>query len=313
MDDVLDAFLAAPEKDAEETLGALLTHHAAPIVRRVISSRLGWSNADAEDICSQVLLQLMLRLRQGRIDDDLQAIDAFGAYAAAAAHHGCDHYLRRKYPLRWQLRNRIRYVLEHDAQWAVWQTGEGTWLCGRAAWRSRRQVPPPRADDLAGIASPRIRELLQRMFELSGGPLELTRVVDLSAELWRVPLIQQEDVGRLDAVADPATRTDAAIAQRQKAERVWAEIRELPVRQRQALLLNLKDDAICLFLITGTASLRAIADALDMGIDALAGLWNDLPLPDNDVAARLGCTRQQVINLRMAARKRLSNRLAGWS
>ena len=39
-------------------------------------------------------------------------------------------------------------------------------------------------------------------------------------------------------------------------------------------------------------------------------LWNELPLPDNAVAARLGCTRQQVINLRMAARKRLAHRLA---
>ena len=81
------------------------------------------------------------------------------------------------------------------------------------------------------------------------------------------------------------------------------------MRQRQALLLNLKDDALSLFLITGTASLRDLAAALEMDAAALAALWNDLPLPDNDLARRLSCTRQQVINLRMAARKRLANRL----
>jgi hypothetical protein len=44
-------------------------------------------------------------------------------------------------------------------------------------------------------------------------------------------------------------------------------------------------------------------------VDALAALWNDLPLPDNALALRLGSPRQQVINLRMSARKRLANRL----
>jgi hypothetical protein len=48
-------------------------------------------------------------------------------------------------------------------------------------------------------------------------------------------------------------------------------------------------------------------------VEDFAVLWNELPLPDNAVAARLGCTRQQVINLRMAARKRLAHRLVDGS
>ena len=40
-----------------------------------------------------------------------------------------------------------------------------------------------------------------------------------------------------------------------------------------------------------------------------ASLWQRIPLDDETIARRLGCTRQQVINLRMAGRKRLSNRL----
>jgi len=72
----------------------------------------------------------------------------------------------------------------------------------------------------------------------------------------------------------------------------------------------LTDDALSVFLTTGTASLRAVAATLDMDLGDVARLWAALPLPDNAIAARLGATRQQVINLRKAARARLSRRMA---
>lgn len=313
MDAVLERFLAAPDGDAEETLGRLLSTHATPVIRRVIVSRLGYSNSDVDDVCSQVVLQLMLRLRQGRRDDDLKGIDAFDGYIAAAAHHGCDHYLRRKYPLRWHLRNRIRYVLEHDSRWSVWKSREGIWMCGRAGWETCAPGVAPDGRDLAGVESQQVRSLLARTFHLTRGPLPLWVVVDLAAAAWGVPFRPYQDDKGIEAVPDSRPWIDAEMTLRARTERVWAEIRELPIRQRQALLLNLKDDGLTLFLATGTASLRTVAETIDMTVETLAALWNDLPLPDNEVAGRLGCTRQQVINLRMSARKRLSNRLAAWS
>jgi hypothetical protein len=38
-------------------------------------------------------------------------------------------------------------------------------------------------------------------------------------------------------------------------------------------------------------------------------LWDELPLDDLKIAARLGMTRQQVINLRKSARARLARRM----
>ncbi|HEY6546325.1 MAG TPA: helix-turn-helix domain-containing protein, partial [Vicinamibacteria bacterium] len=55
--------------------------------------------------------------------------------------------------------------------------------------------------------------------------------------------------------------------------------------------------------------LRQIARALELPEIELAELWNRLPLDDHQLAERLGCSRQQVINLRSAARKRLTRRL----
>ena len=312
MDPVLEPFLSSPgEARAEQLLGDLLARDAAPLIRRVVSSRLGSACGDLEDVCSQLMLQLMVRLRQQRADSSLAGIDGFASYVAGAAHHACDHYVRAKYPLRWRLRNRIRYVLEHDARFGVWKAADGAWTCGRASWRSRpaRDISGS-IEQVAGIPKQDVRELLSRLFQVCEAPIALSDVVEVASSCWDVPLIPREDTRDIDAVPDRELRADAWLEQRAELERVWTQIHQLPVRQRHAVLLTLRDDAIGLFVTTGAVTMRGIAAALEVSAEEFAALWNDLPLPDNAVADRLGCTRQQVINLRMAARKRLANRLA---
>ena len=311
MDDVLEPLLSSPDDDrSEERLGDLLTRHAAPLVRRVVSRRLGSAGGDVDDVCSQVMLQLLRRLRRERIDDNLAAIDVFAGYVATAAHHACDHFIRAKYPLRWRLRCRIRYVLERDARFAIWRAPSGALVGGRAEWRSRQSPGVAAAGTvLAGAQKQDVGELLSRIFEDSGAPVELTAIVDAAAAAWAIPLFQDEGGDALEGLAAREPRVDAMLEQRGRLARVWAQVRELPVRQRHALLLNLKGDAITMFLTTGAASLRDMAAALELPVEQFAALWNELPLADNTLATRLGCTRQQVINLRMAARKRLANHL----
>jgi hypothetical protein len=82
------------------------------------------------------------------------------------------------------------------------------------------------------------------------------------------------------------------------------------------LLLNLKDaegrGCIALFPATGIATLRQLAEALEMSADGFAQLWNELPLEDARIAELLGLTRQQVINTRKSGRERLTRRLKGF-
>lgn len=122
------------------------------------------------------------------------------------------------------------------------------------------------------------------------------------------------DADGLAALPDlRAVPADVALDRRRRAERVWAEVTALPVRQRLALLLNLRDASgagmLWVLPILGLATLRQIAHLLDLGEGEMAELWSRLPLEDLAIAERLGCTRQQVINLRSAARKRLGTRL----
>lgn len=289
--------------EAEQQLLAAIT----PVLRRVVAQRL--PAQDAEDVCAHVLLQVAQRLRADGLDA-FRDIEHVAGYFATVAHHACDHHLRRRHPLRWRLRNRLRYVLEHDSRFALWRNGDQGWLCSLAG---ESTLPIGRLPEVSSLAADKQhpREFLMEVLTRTGGPVEFTAVVGLAAEAWGVPTGFLDAAPAGDTVADTTPPIDERLQDRQTALLVWQQIEHLPPRQRTALLLNLRDDALQLIVLTGVASVATIAAALGMPAATLADMWGRLPLPDNDIAAMLGCTRQQVINLRLAARKRLSNRLAG--
>ncbi|HTT24833.1 MAG TPA: sigma-70 family RNA polymerase sigma factor [Candidatus Sulfotelmatobacter sp.] len=310
-DPVLDSYLSAQQSCESDELGGLLSSRAEPIVRKVVFWRIGDSRADAEDVCAQAILSLMLHLQRYKKEGHAPIQD-FDGYAATSAHHACDQYLRRKNPALWRLHNRIRYVLEHDARFALWRSSHGVWLCGLARWKAQPSGgTPPASGDLAGCNHLSMPELISRIFRSSSGPVELNSVVELVQTVTVVPGRSLESSDELE-LADTRAAVDTEMEQRTYAADAWKQIRELPSRQRHALLFNLRHDAMNLLVLTRVASFRDIAATLEIQPEELASFWNKLPFEDTEIAERLGCTRQQVINLRMAARKRLANRLAGW-
>jgi RNA polymerase sigma factor (sigma-70 family) len=311
-DQVLECYLSAQGPSESEELGELLAARASPTIRKVVFSRISDSRADAEDVCAEAILHLVQRLQRYKEEEGRHPIEDFRNYAAATAHHACDQYLRRKNPALWRLRNRIRYLLEHDAKLAMWRNSQGVALCGLAMWKDQEwQVKATLAENFVGTKVLALRELIFQLFRSSGGPVELNDAVEVARTLLGVPSFVGED-GDAVELAETRETIDQQLEQRTYAAELWKEIQDLPARQRYALLFNLRNDAMNLLLLTGVASFREVAMALEMQPEDLASLWNGLPFEDTDIARRLGCTRQQVINLRMAARKRLANRLAGW-
>ncbi|HEX7318006.1 MAG TPA: hypothetical protein VF297_29145 [Pyrinomonadaceae bacterium] len=343
-DALLAAYTAAPtEADADAALARLFEDHAEPVVARVVRRKLrgpGPHANDAEDLRGQVMLQLLTRLAELRADPHARPIQNFGGYAAAAAYRACADYLRALYPQRHSLRNKLRYFLTHQTGLALWETAEGEWLCGRRGWQDLPRGPEAavrgaryqelredarraaeRALPGADPQAAGLEALLPALFDYVGEPVELDDLVAALAEVWNVKEQQQAEPSR-DGEAGPAAvellaapRIDLAdeLAQRMYLARLWRELLELPVRQRAALLLNLRDaqgaSAVELFVITGVASPRDIAVAVGMEPDEFASIWNGLPLEDKAVAELLGATRQQVINLRKCARERLARRM----
>ena len=165
-------------------------------------------------------------------------------------------------------------------------------------------------------------DALAAIFNHLGGPVEFDELVSALGKLLLESGISQlnqctedeESVASSIASSEPDQAWQ--VEKRIFLQRLWEELQQLPLNQRAALLLNLKGadgcGCISLFPATGIATVRQLADALEMSADSLAQLWNELPLEDARIAELLGLTRQQVINARKSGRERLTRRLKGF-
>jgi hypothetical protein len=158
--------------------------------------------------------------------------------------------------------------------------------------------------------------LLAAIFNYAGGALPLDALVGAVAVLWGIEDREETDEDALARVIDRRASAGAELEAREYLRLLWEEIRQLPLRQRAALLLGLKEEhgrsLLALLPLMGIAAMRQIAEALEMTAAQLAALWQQLPMDDTRIAARLQLTRQQVINLRKSARARLARRMRGF-
>lgn len=344
-DALLSPFLHATSDAESEILTRLLAEQAGPVIRGIIRSKLSAYGAmddhlrwqDAEDVYGEVVAQLLGRLRACKTSAGSEAIGDFRSYVAVTTYNVCYHHLRLKYPQRWRLKNRVRYLLTHQREFALWESADGAWLCGFAAWHAQGEDSPahagqlrqlrdaPQTLTLAGTEYEDMRRvvlanLLSAIFQRIGAPVELDALVNTVADLQGIkdlpiatnPEQGKASAGRGEPPSDPRANVAAVVERRSYLQRLWSEIVLLPLAQRAALLLNLRDvqeGVIVLLPLTGVATIRQIAEAVAIPAEEFARLWNNLPLDDAAVAVRLGVTRQQVINLRKSARARLARRM----
>lgn len=351
-DEVLRPYLAAAgEAETESLLAHVIAEHAEPIINGIIKAKLRVSlsdgdgrhlNQDALEISGEVKATLIASLQSLKDLPQQKTINNFQNYVAVVTFNACHDYLRRKYPRRHSLKNRLRYLLTHRADFALWESADGDWLCGEARLAGRpRELEASRrlhtimqdTESFARTHFPgthparvELSELLTLVFKELKGPAGLDDLATLIAHVQGIEedRVEQGGGGGADddeiekdsvAAALPDTRADVVAQFDRKIylEKLWSEIIALPQRQRAAILLNLKDaqgnSMVEMLPLAGIASIRRIAEALEIPAPEFAALWQRLPLDDNAIAERLGLTRQQVINLRKSARERLARRL----
>jgi DNA-directed RNA polymerase specialized sigma24 family protein len=299
----------------ESLLCELLFVRARPVIARVVGRRLERASPqDREDVTGEIVLALLNRFAEAT-GEEPHGIDRFFGYVSATANNACDQYYRKRFPERHRLKNRVYYLVTSSKSHALWEDAGGKTLCGRERDRGRAGVgidPGAIAGQIAaGGKTP--SQLLEAAFRQIGGPVDLDDLVQVFAILWGVKDQQVEldiDFENRSAVRPDS---DAQIDRRRALEGLWREVGELSVPQRAALLWNLRDgqasSALVLLPMAGIATMRQIAAALETSAEELAALWDRLPLEDQEIAVRLGVTRQQVINLRLAARQRLVRRM----
>jgi hypothetical protein len=342
-DDILEDYLLETDHARSNRLVVeLVCEHARPIFEKVINSKLGVHRAphdgireqeDTEDVCNDVIVQLLKRLRALKTSTSGVRLANFSAYVAVTAYNACNRYLREKYPEWYRLKSKLRYVLNRRASFALWQI-ESQWICGLADWRLQQRRPISReqlrqvchhaAFQLDSVVSndwKRIDHdsLLAAVFRETQSPAEFDDLVTVVSEICgirdhRPPVNARPEPANdrnqpVDISASHATR----IEHRLYLERLWQEICLLPLRQRAALLLNLRDsegsELVTMIAYLRIATLSQIAQVLEVSAETFAEIWSSLPIDDASIARYLGVTRQQVINLRLSGRRRLARRM----
>jgi hypothetical protein len=337
-DEALHPFLLACDEGGEEAaLAALFAEHVAPVARPILTHKLQFytrqgtlqfKHPDVEEVYQDVHTRLLRRLRGLKADPVGKPINNLYSYVAALTRTTCDEYLRHKYPQRRYLKDKLRYQLTTRAEFALWETADGTWLAGLADRAGQTILELPDRDALVArlgaldAHAQSTQELLHAIFRAAAQPLELEYLTALVASLWGIEDRPHESLDEsgsalAEQLACPQADPAAALESRQLLDRLWTEICQLPRRQRVALLCNLRSqqgiNVISLLPATGVASVEQIAAALEIPLPEFEQLWATLPLDDLRLAQYLGATRQQVINLRRSARDRLARRLKDWS
>lgn len=338
IDVLLEPLLLAGEHDqADDLLLQLINAHADPVIKGVIRFKLRLSSyretqrAESDDIYQEVLLQLLAQLQKFRKLPNAHPIADLRGMSAVIAHRTCARWLRRQFPERHALKNRVHYLVTRQRGFALWQNAEGQLVAGFARWQEEKKTETRRTLELEtlpnhiratkGAKPQELADTIAAILNHVRHPIEIDELVNAVSSLLGISdqpiesLAEDEDaVASVPDTGEPdqAWRTE----KRMFLQRLWEELEQLPRNQRAALLLNLKESSgfgcISLFPATGIANLRQLAAALEMTAESLAELWNELPLEDSKIAEILGLTRQQVINARKSGRERLTRRLRGF-
>jgi DNA-directed RNA polymerase specialized sigma24 family protein len=314
---LLARYLAATtDLDIELALGKILDPFARRIIRGIVGSALRdvATHDDVDDIVSETVVQLLRRLRELR-KNPFEPIDDLAGYVATCAYNRCHERLRDRYPMRNRLRNQLRYRISHDRDLALWRSREGRLVCGYRQWIGREPVSGKAMEEMrvAARSDPRaenraqVVDLVLTVFEQVKAPLELDGLVKTIARSIGLeegyPVLV--DASQLSYPALVDDRLDQQVSLRL----LWEDIQRLALRQRKALLLNLRDargsEVLSLLPRTRTATIAEIARSVEIPLLEFASLWRDLPLSDAAIAGLLGATPLQVIKLRRLARERL--------
>jgi hypothetical protein len=327
-DSMLTPFLTAKsESISDELLRAIIDEHADPIIKKIVRSKLRVSlngrgtqqNQDALEIAGDMRASIISTLRALRQNPNQTAIANFSDFVAIKTASACADYFREKHPQRRRLKNLLRRRLRQNPRFALWQAEDKRWYAGFSQDTGSKAEAPDASDSTDGrlsAAQMKSDEFLGVLFERSGRPIVFDEVVKIAAETWHIhdpPAESIDGYERDDQFTSSEPRVDLALEQRLFFEQVWFEVCQLPVLQRAALLLNLRDSrdggVISFLPFLGVASKEELARLLEMPYADFQKVWNELPLDDLRIAQMFGITRQQVINLRKTARERLARKM----
>ena len=189
----------ASDEQADELLSQVITNHAEPVIKGVIRFKLRLNSyresqrAEADDIHQEVVLQLLAQLQRFRKLPEGHPISDVRGMAAVIAHRTCARWMRRQFPERHALKNRLHYLLTRQRGLALWDE-DGKSLAGFAVWQKENK-PAKAARHLSEVEglpnhirtlkSDKPQELADAVAAILnhvGGPIEFDELVSAIAD-----------------------------------------------------------------------------------------------------------------------------------
>jgi RNA polymerase sigma factor (sigma-70 family) len=279
-----------------------LLERLGTVVRAILVRKSGMSlaaddarhdNLDALELMQEVMARLWERIA----DDSGATVTDLTAYAATVTHNAWSDHLRRKYPLRTSLKNRLRYFLDHQRAYALWNGEHGEPMASRHGWQlksgevapgervaalksgqeklPRGSVPRKAMDQFAAADWDK---LLGALLDRLGAPVAVDDLVAIVAELIGLreerteSLDDDDDDGETPArqlAGRSALNPDRQAETKSLLRQLWAAILTLKPDYRRAYLLNLPGPGktradLDVFVLNGVATLADIAAAVDL-------------------------------------------------
>jgi RNA polymerase sigma factor (sigma-70 family) len=343
IDSILSSYVQETDPfEQERLLEEIISVQAKPVVRRVLRQQLGFTvssrgreanNIEADDLSHEIVARLIERLHNLRRVDhqrDDAVITDFLSYVNRVARNVCYDHLRYKYPVRYLLKNRIRYVLSRHPCFRLWKEDQSTTMCGLLEWQSAKTCHDLLDDDqivdqvkskyriTQGRPIQLLVQVLNGIFTETGTPVVIDRLVTLVSRIIETNELVFDSLDReLESiqlsVPDQRPLADKNIEDRERLKELWSHILKLPVLQRKVVLLStidgVREDMWSIFLESGTINRSNIIEALDIQDEDFLHLWPWIPLDSSTLANYLGITRDQVVRAKYYARKSLRKSL----
>lgn len=331
LDALIERYGREPDdRKAKILLDDIFRRFGVEAIRRSVERAVGRTRAgidDAEDLIGEVAYSLIARLRRWR-SNHCAKVECFGSYAESVTRNAVHSRTQREQPLRTKLIANLRYAVSSSPHLRFFKSESGITLIGLVDSASDRpdavllakMLEEPRNLALVlrlnePVASLTHRDVVTRLIRAIGGPVPFYSVVNILAGAREladgraVPESQFDSGPFHDRIVDDAPDAQHTAILKQEIAALWQAIQQLPVLQRAALLLNLRDPlgrgVIALLLETRIANEHQIACAVGMTAEELESRWDALPMDDRSIAARYGITAVQVVSLRRNARTRL--------
>jgi len=345
MDSTLLAFLQTTDADERKRLlDKLILEQAAPSVIQVLRYKLKFyigkggrssANPDAEDLYQDVITKLVKRLNEVHILGENAGIKDFRQYVTRVAVNACNDHLRSKYPLRTQLKDKVRDTLDRHQDFDIWRSEQGEMVCGFAIWRN--EIKPRLFHERVMRLEEQPEHIRQELFtQLDGQKTLLTNIIAGIFEWVRCPIeleclvnatavfldIKERQFESLDddsgllTLAAPGnnSRYDEILEGRAILQKLWEEVCRMPANQRETYIFSFEDsngeDLLSLLFEAGLATPSQMAAELNLSLDRLMMIWQEMPMRNVDIAVLLGVERHQVNKWLHRARKQLKKRFS---